>query len=713
MGVTMKVGEKEQKDVDHHFVKNAASHFLRNKDQRPKHQKGISIRLKMMTIVITTVVGIIILGFTSYQKAAQTIRESYETSSYNMVLKLSDYLNLMLVMADEECLDYYNNETVVAYYSGKYSSTLSKENSVYTTLKEESNLKVLSSEFIKSIQVISDYGNSLSTSGQIDENGMTEYLSTDEGSLILDAGTKASWHGYDSYLSSQSNQSQEEFGLAVSRILKSTNMKNVGIITIELSKKYLTKSIESLDLPEGSYCAIVTADHREITSNMFEGITSIVDKSFYGTALENGEVGYTYVDNDGQEFMYIYSKIGTTGNNICMLIPKAVIMQQANKIKTLTLTFAILVIVIAGGLCIGISNGIVSVVSKINEATRVASEGNLTVSLNMKRRDELGSLSSHLMDMLGGMKHLIGDVSSVSDTVSQSSIELADHSQGLVEMAKNISDNMLQIEQGVSEQTDNAQKCVYQMEELSELMEHVVHSTDSIFNYSEDSKVILHTGIEHMKELTEYVKNTTKITKDTVYHIQQLQIASQHIMNIVSTIRTISDQTTLLSLNASIEAARAGEAGRGFTVVAEEIRKLAKESDEAVDEISNIMSDIQHKMELTSNSVTEAGNIVESQENKLKDTVDSFLAVNEHMNCLGDHIEQIQKDVHTMQVSKGTTRTAMESIAAMMEETAASTNNVLSDVEQQVNTAEALSEFATDLQDTAARLNGAVGIFRV
>lgn len=709
----MSVGVKNKNRAKEHFTSSTASQILRDTGPKSKRSKGISIRLKMMMIVIATVFGIVILGFTSYQKAAKTIRVSYETSNYNTVLKLSEYFNFMLTMADEECLDYYNNENVVNYYSGKYSSSLSKENKIYTTLKDENNLKVLSSEYIHSIHIISDYGKSLTTSDQMKESNMTDYVASEQGNQILEAGTKAYWHGYDSYLSSQSKETPEDFGLAVSRILKSTNMKNAGIITIEISKEALTQPIENLDLPEGSYCAIVTSDQREITSDKFAGITSIVDKSFFSSNTDNMDAGYTYVDNDGAEYMYIDSKIGTTGNSICMLIPKSVILEQANDIKTLTVTIAILVILIAGGLSIGISNGIVSVVRNMNEATRIASEGNLTVSLKMKRKDELGSLASHLSEMLNSMKHLIGDVTSVSDKVSQSSVVLADHSKGLVQMTKNISENMLQIEQGVNEQTDNTQKCVYQMEELSGLMEHVVNSTDSIYHYSEDTKVILKTGIEHIEELTNYVKNTTKTTKDTVYNISQLQKSSQHIMDIVSTIRSISDQTTLLSLNASIEAARAGEAGRGFTVVAEEIRKLAQASDEAVSEIIRIMSDIQNKMELTSSSVAEAGNIVESQENKLNDTVASFIAINEHMDSLGSYIEQIIKDVHNMQDSKVTTMTAMESIAAMMEETAAAANSILSDVEQQVNTAEALSGSAGDLQDTAAHLNQAIGIFQV
>lgn len=709
MGMTMRL-EQILKSQEAHYTDIHSDEAFTQKRQK---QKGLGIRTKMMTIVIATVSGIIVLGFASYQKAARTIRESYETSSYNTVLKLSDYYRFMLKMADEQCLDYYNNESIVNYYSGKYNSSLSNENSIHTSIKDEMNLKVLSSEYIHSIHIISDYGNSLSTYGTLPKQGMTDYLKTEEGKRIEETGTKACWHGKDSYLTAKLEQDEEEFGLAVSRILKSNKMKNAGIITVEIAKDDLTSPMENLDLPEGSYCAIITADGREITSKVYQEIATIADQEFYEQQNRNEKEGYAYVNNKGTECMYLYAEIGDTGNTVCMLIPKYILMQKADEIKSLTLTIAIIVSVIAGGICVLISNGIVHVVRKINEATKTASEGNLNISLKLSRKDELGSVSEHLLEMLDHMKHLIGAVSNVSGSVSDSSRVVAEHSRGLVGMSKNISENMMQIEQGVSDQTENAQQCVNQMEELSDLMEHVVKSTDSIYRYSEDTKDILKLGIDHIKELTEYVKRTTKITQDTVYHIDQLQIASQQIMDIVSAIRSISDQTNLLSLNASIEAARAGDAGRGFTVVAEEIRKLSLESENAVSEISRIITDIQGKMEITSNSVSEAGNIVISQESKLNETVDSFLTINQHMNSLGNEIGQIIQDVHIMQEAKRTTLAAMESIAAMMEETSASTSNILSDVEKQADTAQDLSYAASGLQDTAVHLEQSIGVFQV
>ena len=669
---------------------------------------------KIMFVSLIPVLFIVLLGVFSYQKASNAIVENYEVSTFNTITKISEYYDLYFKNAEQISLDLYVDNNITKYYSAYYQNDPTEEVTTLNEIKLEILIKQRSDASITGIHILSNYGNSYSTFNSIENNQFQTLVESNEGKLIASAGGQAVWLGTHQTLDAVTQMTQEDYGISVSRTMKGSSMKDAALITIDMAASFLSSPIESMNLPEGSYCALVTQDGREITSDIMQGQVQIGNQEFYKTVLDSEEISsYRYVEMDHKKYLYLFAKIGNTKNVVCCIIPQSAILEQANDIRTFTFVIVFLASIVAIGLSTFMAIGIKKVMHELNLIAKKAAEGDLTQLIKQKRKDEFGVLNKHLSGMFGGMKELIGKVSDVTESVSLSSKDVAESSISLVDNAKQISQTVGNIELGINEQAGNAENCMKKMDELSTLINNVVERTGQINELAEKTKVILLQNSTTMHSLAQNVKSSTGISKTAMEEMADLSLQSREINSITETMNEIADQTNLLALNASIEAARAGEAGRGFAVVAEEIRKLAVGSMNASAQITKIIGNIQIKMDDTANIVKQSGEMISSQEDALNQTINSFADVTMQMDHLKDTITKIVQEAEGMNEAKEATMGAIESISAVLEETAASSTEVLTAVGRQEKTIEMLSGEAGQLEEKATQLKDAIKIFKI
>ncbi|NNG68283.1 methyl-accepting chemotaxis protein, partial [Caldanaerobacter subterraneus] len=217
-------------------------------------------------------------------------------------------------------------------------------------------------------------------------------------------------------------------------------------------------------------------------------------------------------------------------------------------------------------------------IKKVVTAMEEASQGNITVRADVKTKDEVGVLANSFNTMLEGIKKLIFDIKSVSESVNHSAENLAVASEQAAQATQDVAKAIEEIAQGASSQAKEAEESANATVVLGQLIDSSLKNAEEINHEVENVNMVSNEGLVTIKELIEKTKHTIQANNNVKEATNYLLEKSAEIEKIVETITNIADQTNLLSLNAAIEAARAGEAGRGFAVVADEVRKLAEQS---------------------------------------------------------------------------------------------------------------------------------------
>ena len=308
----------------------------------------------------------------------------------------------------------------------------------------------------------------------------------------------------------------------------------------------------------------------------------------------------------------------------------------------------------------------------------------------------------------GNVKRLIDKTQMLSRKVDDSIETVTINAKELLSGTKEITMAIEEIEHGVVQQAEDSEECLRQMDNLSEKINIVSENSEHIAKIADETNSIVESGMDSITELRSNVESTTQITTQVIREINALKESSMAIGRIIDAINEIADQTNLLSLNASIEAARAGEAGRGFSVVADEIRKLADQSVASVNEIRAIVDDINIKTNDTVNIAKKAEDVVEVQSRSLSNAEQVFNQIQSKFDLLINDLDEITSGISIIADAKSQTIDSIQSISAVSQQTAAASEEVTETANRQLEQVEKLNTAASDLNDNSAELSEAI-----
>ena len=619
---------------------------------------------------------------------------------------------------------------------------------VYNSFNQSISNKVAANQFIGNIYIVKGGYNTFSSQsklrGQEDktkedieakrdihakgEEIYSAFLDTDLGKKVSMDATSYYWVGSGS-MPELDKLLLVEPSSYILRVAHNVSSTTDAAMIVDIKKDAILDILTNFNLGEGSYVGIITPDNQEMvvegkditkeeegkskTQNNVVKESIYKNQDFYKDALKSEkDSGKDYVRYAGKTYLFTYEKIGRSGIMLCSMVPQSVIVAQANSIRVLTFVMVVISCIIAMIVGTLISKGFSKSINlSIKELAKV-SKGDLTVEFRTNRRDEFALLYGSCNDMLANIRGLIMEVESVYDALSVSLNKVNTSSTTFSETTKDIQTSVHEIETGVGEQTESATDCLNEMDSLFTKINVVNDNTNEIGSIAASTQVAINSGLTSMDNLNAKTKSTTDITDSVIQTIKELSVHSKNIGQIVNSINDIAEETNLLSLNASIEAARAGAAGKGFSVVATQIRKLADQCLASAGKISNIVTEITEATKEAVNTAQTAEEIVDEQVEAVAATAHSFQALKQHIEKLSEYLESIQSSSKDMETSGSSTLNSMENISAILEETLASVTSVANVTDKQSEALTSLDDASSQLMIRAERLGDAISKFK-
>ncbi|WP_047980870.1 methyl-accepting chemotaxis protein [Ornithinibacillus contaminans] len=390
------------------------------------------------------------------------------------------------------------------------------------------------------------------------------------------------------------------------------------------------------------------------------------------------------------------------------------IIDSGNASNMTSLIFAILVVAIGILVAIITATLITKPIKLVMNRMKAIANGELHhTPLETKSMDEVGQLVEATNEMNANMRELLSTINEVSETVSSQSEELTQSANEVKLGAEQIASTMEELATGTETQANSAGDLSSIMGTFSTNVMEANENGEHIANYSKEVLDLTNEGAHLMESSTYQMQQIDQIVLDAVKKVEGLDAHSQKISNLVSVIQEIAEQTNLLALNAAIEAARAGEHGKGFAVVADEVRKLAEQVSDSVSDITGIVGNIQNESSSVSESLQNGYKEVEQGTVQIETTGQTFKKISDAVSNMVTSITTVTTNLTTMAANSQEMSSSIEEIAAISEESAAGVEQTSASAQQVSGSMEEFAGSSDQLAKLAEELNLQIGKFKL
>lgn len=726
-------GNKKKKDNQHKLQKNnlktQKDHLgiSKNVKKTPKKSKrrtlfnkclfrmsALKLRTQLITLfVFLSVVPALIITYVSFSATNKTTRTSIGQYSQKIIDQLNNSIDLTLKATQVAAGSISDDPSFVKYYSG------------YDSLSAAERLKL--NNAINNLVSYAD-----STQGTI--NGL--FLIQDDE--LIYKRTLVSQHlvieeFVNMPLYEELKQLQEKEirwivvpnsanqGIYYVRRLPTKGKFTLMVCALELKNFQEMINLASIEtgiplmlLDQNNYIIVSNAEkNKSDTFNADETTLTYLQEvdEYIKKEVEN----YTFVSNHTQSLVSFAVCINDW--KVVMVAPLDLLMKDFQSAVGKMISILIICVVIAAILSIFASKLITRPLSQISIFMSEVEKGNLNIEDQVKSKVgmtnvETKALVSGFINMLSTLKALITDAKHVTLSVEENTNALKQMATSTAISANDVERAIESIAHGAQMQNQQIEHSINLIDNLSsninkvtDLMNIVKSTSNTTMTMSKDTKSKLDT-------LSSQAQNTIEISNAVSAHVLALGDQANSITHILDMIRDINEQTNLLSLNAAIEAARAGDAGRGFGVVAEEVRKLSLQIQQAISTIDKTLQDIHKQKESTLEELDKAIEVFNNQIPIVNDTTNIFDHIYMQMDDVNNQINDATALLNEVMRQKQEVTNKMAEIAEIVELAASASEEVSAESSDQAHYADKINQMAQQLAYTVAELKNTYSKFQ-
>lgn len=681
--------------------------------------KSVGVKL-FLIFLCSTVIVVMSLGLISYSKAKTTIKNNVSEAYRQTIIQTAEKLDITLKQ--------YENMVLQLFFDVQLQTDLRSMATAQTAYEKFEATSSISKKL--SNQTTTD-SNILSVS-LIPESLEQEIVTSGSGGIYFDGLREQEWFKkivadskeYNSYYSDANNndskniwfstslQGAEEKDIALVRSLKSLGADKGYMIMLVLKNTLLEESFASVKLGDGSRIQLVSPQGTVVASSnpLDDGKSS--EFSFIKESKKNNN-SLEAEDTNGKEILAVFNPMIRADWKLSGVVPTDELVKEARPILLTTFITAAGAALLAIFIGIWMVRMIARPLARLKNLMVQGAGGDLSVRTEYASKDEIGQLSASFNLMMERITELVSQTTETARDVLETAGELGEASRKTAISAKEIAAATEEIAGGAGSLALEAERGNELTDVIATQMQTVISANGEM---DEAARGVGEASAQGAKQLTELLDQTSRTGEKTsalVERVNNLKETVFSVIKVLDVMKSITQQTNILSLNATIEAARAGEAGKGFMVVAGEVRQLADQSKQSIALVAGITDKIISEMNETEAVLSEVAPLFKEQISSVKSTSDIFVSVKGQMDEFITSLESVTTAISSLNHSQVVLSEAMGNVSAVAEQSSATSEEVASLSNEQQNVSDQLVSLSGKLESASGQLKDKLSLFTI